>query len=51
VKQIDPSLPGWIRAIPPGDLGICTVKEFKLKKSTLTPLGPVYETILEVPAS
>mgnify|MGYP001163299872 CR=1 FL=1 len=51
VKQSDPSLPGWIRAIPPGDFGICTVKEFRLKKSTLTPLGPVYETILEVPAS
>ncbi len=24
VKQPDPSLPGWIRSIPPGDLGSCT---------------------------
>jgi RNA 2',3'-cyclic 3'-phosphodiesterase len=51
VKQPDPSLPGWIRTIPPGDFGMCTVKEFRLKKSTLTPRGPVYETLLEVPAS
>jgi 2'-5' RNA ligase len=51
VKQPDPSLPGWIRAIPPGDYGICTVKEFRLKKSTLTSRGPVYETLLEVPSS
>lgn len=51
VKQSDPSLPGWIRAIPPGELGMCTVTEFRLKKSTLTPRGPVYETLLEVPAS
>ncbi len=51
VKQPDPSLPGWIRAIPPGDFGSCTVREFRLKKSTLTPKGPVYETLLEVPAT
>jgi 2'-5' RNA ligase len=51
VKQSDSSLPGWIRAIPPGDFGRCTVKEFRLKKSTLTPHGPVYETLREVPAS
>ena len=51
VKQPDPSLPGWIRSIPPGDLGSCTVHAFRLKKSTLTPRGPVYETLLEVPAS
>ncbi len=51
VKQSDPSLPGWIRAIPPGDFGGCTVQSFRLKKSTLTPRGPVYETLLEVPAS
>lgn len=51
VKQSDSSLPGWILAIPPGNLGMCTVTEFRLKKSTLTPRGPVYETLLEVPAS
>ncbi len=51
VKQSDPTLPGWIRAIPPGDLGRCTVKEFRLKKSTLAPSGPVYETLQEVAAS
>jgi RNA 2',3'-cyclic 3'-phosphodiesterase len=51
VKQPDPSLPGCIRSIPPGDFGTCTVQSFRLKKSTLTPRGPVYETLLEVPAS
>jgi len=51
VKQPDPDLPGWIRTIPAGDFGRCTVKEFRLKKSTLTPRGPVYETLLEVPSS
>ncbi|MDD1710809.1 MAG: RNA 2',3'-cyclic phosphodiesterase [Methanoregulaceae archaeon] len=51
VKQGDPTLPGWIRAIPPGDFGTCTVNRFRLKKSTLTPGGPIYETILEVPTS
>jgi RNA 2',3'-cyclic 3'-phosphodiesterase len=51
VKQSDPSLPGLIRAIPPEEFGECTVQSFRLKKSTLTPRGPVYETLLEVPAS
>ncbi|HNJ80770.1 MAG TPA: 2'-5' RNA ligase family protein, partial [Methanoregulaceae archaeon] len=51
VKQGDPTLPGCIRSIPPGDLGACTVSGFLLKKSTLTPAGPIYETLLEVPAS
>jgi 2'-5' RNA ligase len=50
VKQADSSLLGWIRAIPPEDYGTYTVEEFRLKKSTLTPRGPVYETLLEVPA-
>jgi RNA 2',3'-cyclic 3'-phosphodiesterase len=51
VKQSDPSLPAVIRAIPPGEFGECMVQSFRLKKSTLTPRGPVYETLLEVPAS
>lgn len=51
VKQGDPTLPGCIRTIPPGDFGTCTVRGFRLKKSILTPRGPIYETVMEVPAS
>jgi 2'-5' RNA ligase len=51
VKQGDPTLPGCIRSFPLRDLGACTVTGFRLKKSTLTPEGPIYETLLEVPAS
>lgn len=48
VKSFDPSLLGRIRAVPPGPLGACRVGGFALKKSTLTPQGPVYENLLEV---
>lgn len=44
VKQGDPP-PGCIRSIPPGYPGACTVSGFLLKKSTLTPAGPIYETL------
>jgi 2'-5' RNA ligase len=49
VKQYDPSLMARLRDIPPEDYGSCTVRSWQLKKSTLTPKGPVYETQLEVP--
>lgn len=49
VKQGDLSLPGLIQAIPEEDYGVIPVSAFRLKKSTLTPQGPRYETLLEVP--
>jgi 2'-5' RNA ligase len=51
VKQYDPSLTARLRDIPPMDYGSCTVRSWQLKKSILTPQGPVYETILEVPCA
>lgn len=51
VRQYDPSLTARLREIPPDDYGSWTVRAWQLKKSTLTPQGPVYETLLEVPCS
>jgi len=31
------------------EAGTCTIDRITLKKSTLTPKGPIYETLLEVP--
>ena len=49
VKEFDPSLPGTIAAIAGMEAGTCTIDRITLKKSTLTPQGPIYETLLEVP--
>ncbi|MFA5296477.1 MAG: RNA 2',3'-cyclic phosphodiesterase [Methanoregulaceae archaeon] len=49
VKQADLALPGLIQTIPVEEYGACPVPAFRLKKSTLTPQGPRYETLLEVP--
>lgn len=51
VKQSDPSLLARLQEIPKKDYGSFTVRAWQLKKSTLTPRGPIYETILEVPCS
>lgn len=51
VKQYDPSLTARMRDIPPQEYGSWTVRVWQLKKSILTPQGPVYETLLEVPCS
>jgi len=51
VKQYDPSLTAMLRDIPAGDYGSFTLRSWQLKKSTLTPQGPVYETLLEVPCT
>lgn len=51
VKQYDPSLTARLRDIPRGDYGSCTIRSWQLKKSILTPQGPVYETLLEVPCA
>jgi 2'-5' RNA ligase len=51
VKRFDPSLISCIRDVPSEEYGTCTIRSWQLKKSTLTPQGPVYETILEVPCT
>jgi 2'-5' RNA ligase len=51
VKRFDPSLISCIREIPQEEFGSCPVRSWQLKKSTLTPQGPVYETLLEVPCT
>jgi 2'-5' RNA ligase len=48
VKIPDPSLFAVLRALEGTTFGDCTVTGMKLKKSTLTPRGPVYEDLLEV---
>jgi RNA 2',3'-cyclic 3'-phosphodiesterase len=48
VKVPDPSLFTAIRALDGITFGDCMIRGMKLKKSTLTPRGPVYEDLLEV---
>jgi 2'-5' RNA ligase len=48
VKKFHPSLYEILGTMPKGSLGNCIVKGMRLKKSTLTPRGPVYEDLLEV---
>jgi len=47
VKAPDPSLFTVIRALDGITYGDCMFRGMKLKKSTLTPRGPVYEDLLE----
>lgn len=49
VRRFDPSLISTLREITVSEFGSCRIGSWQLKKSTLTPQGPVYETILEVP--
>jgi 2'-5' RNA ligase len=49
VKDFDPSLLEAVRDRAATGMGTCTIDHIALKKSTLTPKGPVYETLLEVP--
>jgi len=51
VKRSDPSLVPLLKCLESEEFGSFTVSCIKLKKSTLTPQGPVYEDILEVPCS
>jgi 2'-5' RNA ligase len=51
VKRPDPSLIPVLKELATGEFGSCPVRSIKLKKSTLTPAGAVYEDILEVPCS
>ena len=48
VKRFDPSLLGQVRAVAQTTFGTCTVPGITLKKSTLTPRGPIYENLTEV---
>jgi 2'-5' RNA ligase len=48
IRDFDPSLAKVISILPRAPFGRCRVDRFSLKKSTLTPRGPVYETISEV---
>jgi RNA 2',3'-cyclic 3'-phosphodiesterase len=48
VKVPDPSLFTVIRALDGMNYGDCMIRGMKLKKSTLTPRGPLYEDLLEV---
>lgn len=48
VKSPDPSLFAAISQLENKEYGSCMVNGLKLKKSTLTPHGPVYEDLLEV---
>ena len=48
VKYPDPSLFAAIGQLSDRKYGSCTISGMKLKKSTLTPHGPVYEDLLEV---
>lgn len=48
VKVPDPSLFPVIRSLEDKTYGDCVIRGMKLKKSTLTPRGPLYEDLLEV---
>jgi 2'-5' RNA ligase len=48
VKDMDLSLFNALNLLDGKTYGSCVVSGIKLKKSTLTPLGPVYEDLLEV---
>ena len=48
VKRFDPSLLPVLKELAPEEFGSCEVRCIRLKKSTLTPTGPIYEDIMEV---
>lgn len=48
IREPDPSLFPVIGTFKGKDYGECIVRGIRLKKSTLTPQGPVYEDMLEV---
>ena len=49
VRRPDPSLFTSLDMLKTRTYGSCVIAGFRLKKSTLTPQGPVYEDLLEVP--
>jgi len=48
VRSPDPSLLAVLDSLKDATYGSCTVTGFLLKKSTLTPQGPIYEDLREV---
>ncbi len=48
VKEFDPSLLPILESLKDREFGTSRVTGFALKKSTLTPKGPIYENLLEV---
>jgi 2'-5' RNA ligase len=48
VKEADPSLFRCLEELKGAPCGSCTIAGLKLKKSTLTPRGPVYADLAEV---
>lgn len=48
IKDYDPSLMPIITSLKGNEYGECMITGLKLKKSTLTQRGPVYEDLLEV---
>lgn len=48
VKRFDSSLLPPLKSLAPEEFGSCPVRCIKLKKSILTPAGPIYEDIMEV---
>jgi 2'-5' RNA ligase len=48
VKAPDPSLFTSLKALAGTSYGDCMITGMKLKKSTLTPKGPIYEDLMEV---
>jgi 2'-5' RNA ligase len=48
VKRPEPMLLPALAKIKTRSYGTCTIAGFKLKKSTLTPQGPIYEDLLAV---
>jgi len=49
VKNPDAGLNAKIANIAASEFGICTIDKIVLKQSTLTPSGPIYKTLFEVP--
>ncbi len=48
VKEYDPTLLPVLESLKDAEFGRSLVEGFALKKSTLTPKGPIYESLLEV---
>jgi 2'-5' RNA ligase len=48
VREYDPSLQKPLKELAGREHGTCVVKGFSLKKSTLTPRGPIYEDIMRI---
>ena len=48
VRSFHPSLGDLLADLPPDGFGAFTVDRFRLKQSTLTPSGPIYDDLSEV---